>query len=169
MPERQIHASHRENVTFATQETDHQIALQHNSVVITLTMGCHERLCFGSQRRLVTLLVFILWSSYRIAQWIGVDSHLGIRALIPVNTIQLVGGIRKGIRPKMLNCYRRLVECSELQDTQHQYFRIFSLKDFLESVDCHSIIDFVKEVHFYRATLCQRGITAVAVIVCLSV
>jgi len=43
-----------------------------------------------------------------------------------------------------------LVECANLRDIREKYFTVSSLADLFNRVDSHTVIDFIKETHFYH-------------------
>ena len=43
-----------------------------------------------------------------------------------------------------------LVECANLRDIREKYSTVSSLADLLKRVDSHTVIDFIKETHFYH-------------------
>ena len=43
-----------------------------------------------------------------------------------------------------------LVECANLRDIREKYFTVSSLADLFNRVDNHTVIDFMKETHFYH-------------------
>ena len=43
-----------------------------------------------------------------------------------------------------------LVECANLRDIREKYFTVSSLADVFDRVDNHTVIDFIKETHFYH-------------------
>jgi len=43
-----------------------------------------------------------------------------------------------------------LVECTNLRDIHEKYFTVSSVTDLLKSIDNHTIINFIKETHFYH-------------------
>jgi len=43
-----------------------------------------------------------------------------------------------------------LVECANLRDIREKYFIVSSLADLFNTVDNHTVIDFIKETHFYH-------------------
>ena len=43
-----------------------------------------------------------------------------------------------------------LVECANLRDIREKYFTVCSLADLFNRVDNHTVIDFIKETHFYH-------------------
>ena len=43
-----------------------------------------------------------------------------------------------------------LVQCANLQDIRERYFTVSSLADLFDRVDNHTVIDFIKETHFYH-------------------
>jgi len=43
-----------------------------------------------------------------------------------------------------------LVECANLRDIREKYFTVSSLTDLFDRLDNHSVIDFIKETHFYH-------------------
>jgi len=43
-----------------------------------------------------------------------------------------------------------LVECANLRDIRKKYFTASSLADIFNRVDNHTVIDFIKETHFYH-------------------
>ena len=42
-----------------------------------------------------------------------------------------------------------VLDCINFQETHQKYYAIFSLRELFESVDNHTIIDFIKETHCY--------------------
>ena len=43
-----------------------------------------------------------------------------------------------------------LVECANLRDIREKYVTVSSLADLFDRVDNHTVIDFIKETHFYH-------------------
>jgi len=43
-----------------------------------------------------------------------------------------------------------LVECVDFNDVRNKHFVASSIKDVFENVEAHSIIDFIKEIRFYK-------------------
>jgi len=43
-----------------------------------------------------------------------------------------------------------LVECANLRDIREKYLTVSSLADLFDRVDNHTVIDFIKETHFYH-------------------
>ena len=43
-----------------------------------------------------------------------------------------------------------LVECANLRDIREKYFAVSSIADLFNRVDNHTVIDFIKETHFYH-------------------
>jgi len=43
-----------------------------------------------------------------------------------------------------------LTECANLRDLCAKYFTVLSVRELFESVDYHTVIDFIKETHFYH-------------------
>ena len=43
-----------------------------------------------------------------------------------------------------------LVECANLRDIREKYFTVISLADLFDRVDNHTVINFIKETHFYH-------------------
>ena len=43
-----------------------------------------------------------------------------------------------------------LVECANLRDIREKYFTVSSLADLFNRFDNHTVIDFIKETHFYH-------------------
>jgi len=57
------------------------------------------------------------------------------------------------VETKNVNCVtvkHILVECANLRDIHEKYFTVSSLADLFDRVDNHSVIDFIKETHFYH-------------------
>jgi len=46
-----------------------------------------------------------------------------------------------------------LVECSNLQAIREKYFTVTSVTDLFNSIDNHTIINFIKETHFLSPTV----------------
>jgi len=61
-----------------------------------------------------------------------------------------------------------LVECANLQDIRAKYFTASSVRELFESIDNHSIIEFVKETHFNCQLLLQFYITCIAFVLHVS-
>jgi len=47
-----------------------------------------------------------------------------------------------------------LVECANLRNIREKYFMVSFVADLFKCIDNHTLINFIKETHFYRATLC---------------
>jgi len=43
-----------------------------------------------------------------------------------------------------------LLDCTNFQQTREKYYAVSSLRELFESVDNHTIINFIKETYFYR-------------------
>jgi len=43
-----------------------------------------------------------------------------------------------------------LMECANLRDIHAKYFTLLSVRELFESIDNHTVIDFIKETHFYH-------------------
>jgi len=43
-----------------------------------------------------------------------------------------------------------LVECVDLNDVRNKHFVASSIKDLFDSIEAHKIIDFIKEIRFYK-------------------
>jgi len=46
-----------------------------------------------------------------------------------------------------------LTECANLRDIRAKYFTVFFVRELFESVDKHTVIDFIKETHFLSPTV----------------
>ena len=58
-----------------------------------------------------------------------------------------------GLRPvptKSLTVKHILVECVDLNDVRNKHFVASSIKDLLDTIEAHKIIDFIKETRFYK-------------------
>jgi len=52
--------------------------------------------------------------------------------------------------PTLLTVKHFLIECVNFAAIRSRYFSASSMKDVFESVNAQSVIDFIKEIHFYH-------------------